>query len=153
MRFLLLVGLEERFDGVFPVLDGLPDRLFEVGDEIVLGFGEKLLAVLQMEAFYDLPGHGAALDDLVLGLVIVGARGIHGHDLLNGDHLGIFFFNNQAGGGLINGGGRIGVDRDGDHDDGKDRDNGPPSLEDHPEVIPEIDLFLALAVFVGHGDI
>ena len=83
-----------------------------VRKEGVLRFWGELLAFLEAEAANHFPGHAAALNDLVLGLVIVGARGVHSHDFLDGDHIGVFLVDDQAGRGFVNGRGREGVNGD-----------------------------------------
>jgi hypothetical protein len=85
-----------------------------------------------------------------LGLVVVRAGGIHGHNLLDGDHVGVLLIDDEPRGSLINGDGGKGMDGNADHDDGHTGDDGPLAFADHAKVIAKVCLFFG---FLIHGNL
>ncbi len=109
-----------------------------------MGLGKKLGVLGEPEEIDDPSGEVSALEEFILGLIVVPVHGIDGEDLLEIDNLGVLLVDLDGCGTPVDGPhGEGSHGRRYDHDE-EEGDNRPLPLSDDPPVVPEVDLALLL---------
>ena len=136
---------EEAADGPFD-LRALPGRLGEDGVDLGLVPRPAVLGVVQeVEVLDDAPGEAAALQQLVLRLVVVvdaPAALVLLRDALEVEDVGVLLLDEELGGRLVDGLGEERAQRGEGDDRGEDGEEEAAAAQEDVDVVPEVGLAL-----------